>query len=449
MKCILPAVMLVMMCIASLDAAPQEGNSADFQRIPLIESPELQIFLLLRPEATPSDDRFSGFALVNRTDKPLSLRDASYRIDDRETFHRETGQLISSGSLGSGNNYDLLHRDIVEPNTTQPRLPPGESLRLDYSSGHAMGALGILPEDSEGHIVKAKVHLQIELNHRRISSPAEGVPIAFAWLPPDDAGITHLRQRLRQLVRGGDPASRYYSVLYALLHEPRIASVLTIDDLIVGLPAHEQHARPLRQYIDSHFPNDERLVEYTLKLIRQREWLRLREMSESTTLHDARLVPPLMQRLAEQQDLSGAAGPIAKLLSRHKDMMSKNTIGEFGRLVAERSRHFNAHPPSRPLMNWSMEAKLLALTGDASQVPRVVPYLEHREVVVDARFVSVPNNGVSTRVCDVAYNVILDLLGRDGERFTIDIGGPKRDQAQEHVSRNERIKALKVELRQK
>ena len=103
----------------------------------------------------------------------------------------------------------------------------------------------------------------------------------------------------------------------------------------------------------------------------------------------------------------------------------KATTAELGRIAWKRCPLLAAgcipgDPNKRQLWSWQLET--FALTGDASSVSRIVPYLDDKTVVLDVSRLAAVNDGMSTRACDFAYNAILDLLDRPGERFAPRIG---------------------------
>ena len=99
---------------------------------------------------------------------------------------------------------------------------------------------------------------------------------------------------------------------------------------------------------------------------------------------------------------------------------------------------------------WVYELERLALTRDRNLIPTLLPYLDRKEVVVDAKRTALMNSGISTRACDVAYNTILDLLERNGPRFVLETGaaasGRRADPSAEYARRDALIAVLRREL---
>src|SRR4029079_13250283 len=109
--------LLICLSLAFCSPARAEPDSDGFEHIALINHADIDVSLLLRPVATPADREFIGFLINNKTGKPLKLgQSSSYRIDDAKRLDRSTQTLISTGSLASGNEYDLLYRDLININ---------------------------------------------------------------------------------------------------------------------------------------------------------------------------------------------------------------------------------------------------------------------------------------------------------------------------------------------
>jgi hypothetical protein len=445
-------MVVVLLALTSMAAAQPQG----FARVPLIRSEKLDVFLQYLPVASPADEQFIGFALVNKTGAPLAVGGATaYRLDDARTFERGTDKLLGTGALASGNSYDLLHRDVVKPNTTQPPLPPGESLRLGYASSYSLAVAGYLEPGSPGHTIKAVAKLTVELDGKTLSTPEGGVPFQFDWLPPPESATPALRDRLRRLVRSGDPGQRHYYAMALLLDRPLYADALTPDDLITGLRAYEQSGDKLLGYIEDHRPLGDALVNYALDLIRARDHLRMLVLCRSKSLRDARLVQPLLEWFREDPQMRPGGESALQLLSNQIDLAPDRDAltAELGRIALTRCPIVSSGGPVTAEAGWKFqsELRLLTLTHDRTLATRLIRYLDDRTVAIDAKRLSTPNPGVSTRVCDLTYNAIVDLVGRDGERFEIssDFRRPTTQPATaaaEYARRDALIATLRQEL---
>ncbi|CAN5488084.1 hypothetical protein BH10PLA1_BH10PLA1_21330 [soil metagenome] len=438
--------LVLLICARSAIAKPDADG---FKHIPLISRPEFDVELLVRPIAMPADEQFIGFLIVNKTASPLQLgQSCQYQIRDAQRFELGTNKLISTGSLASGNYYDLLHRDLVNPNTTQPPLPVGASRHLNYSSSYSLGLLGIPAKNSAGYHIKSVVHLTMEYDRKMWSTPPAGVPIEFDWMPPDEKGIGAMRIRLQQLLKNGDPGQRFYNVMAASLDYPEVGGAMTGEELIAGLWSWGQCGGKVLEFIDAHRPNDALLVQYALDLAARNDYLHLLVLKQSKSLHDARLIDPYRHWVLGQSDRYGWESAL-ELLSKQLDLAADRPAitAELGKEILSRcplvqSGKLGGDDP----WHWNNEVDLLALTRDKNLIPSLLPYLDHDEVVIDAKRMSLMNNGVSTRVCDVTFNAILDLLERKGERFSYHTEGIRIDPRREYVRRDALIAAMKNEL---
>lgn len=425
-----------------------------FDRVLLVSHADIEVSLLVRPSATPADVEFIGFLINNKTGKAIGPgTSAHYRIDKAELIDRATGKLVSTQSLASGNDYDLFYRDVMDIGAERPALPTGELRRLAYSSGYTMGLLGIPEAGSKGYTIRATVHFTLSFGENQLSTPDWGVPIQFDWLPPDEAGMEAMRKRVREVVVGGDPGVRQDTVLATLLDHPEIGRTVSTGDLLAGLDAWEQRGGKILAYLDEHRVPNDGLVDYALGVIGRRDHLRISVLKDSKSLRDVRLIEPLRAWATSSTNTSGSEDAL-EFLSKQLDLapdrdaltaelgqvwLGRSPITRSGRVQEGREWH------------WVYEMRLLELTRDRNLIPVVVPFLERKEIVVDAKKMALFNSGISTRACDVAYNTIVGLLGRDDPRFKVGTGRRAVELRPaveaEYARRDELIAKLKREVR--
>jgi hypothetical protein len=175
-------------------------------------------------------------------------------------------------------------------------------------------------------------------------------------------------------------------------------------------------------------------------------------LRQSKSLHDVRLIEPLTAWATGQPSFEGAESAL-ELLSKQIDLAPDRDAltAELGTAWLARSpitqkNHFKSENAWR----WTEEVRLLSLTRDRKLIPTFLPYLDRKDVVVDAKMISAVNSGISTRACDAAYNAILDILQRDGERLVLETGlpsvGRRTDQQSEYARREVLIAKLRLEL---
>lgn len=438
-------------------AAVGKPDADGYERVPLVNHADLSISLLVRPVASAADGAFIGFLIDNKTDAPLQIpasTGANFAIEPMQRLDRVTRKPISTGYLAGGNEYDLFHRDVMVLNTQRPPLPMGRSWHTEALSDRMLGALGIVAQGANGFTIQARFHLDLHYNGAAVTTPPEGVPFQFDWIAPDDAGIERMKKRLIATLREGDPGGRLYYVLATHLDHPTIASAASSMDLIAGLEAHEQGsgAEKILQHIDAHRTPGDGLVDYALRLIERRDHLRMHVLSGSTSLRDVKLIEPLTEWTIEPSAHNHGAHFALVLLSKQIDLAPDRDAltKKLGESWLERSPTVRSGQwKPEDAWRWQDEVRRLALTRDKNLIPTLRPYLDRTDIVSDVREMSAANDGISTRACDTAYNVIMDLLGREGERFDIGIGVHRADaraRDQAYARRDAAIAKLKQEL---
>ena len=73
-------VIVAVILLATPLSASFARAAEPWQRIPLLADPRLAVTLLVKTSANPADEDFIGFDLHNRTDQPLPLAHAHYRL---------------------------------------------------------------------------------------------------------------------------------------------------------------------------------------------------------------------------------------------------------------------------------------------------------------------------------------------------------------------------------
>ncbi len=395
-------------------------DDAEFARIPLVADGPLTINLLYRPIANPADERFIGFELVNHSDQTITVTDAKYRISYTIDDSTKRDQL-----LVQGNHYDFLYRDMDATTAKQrPPLGPGTSTHLEYASGYAFSQLGI-PE--KANKVNAVAGLEITYvdvkrkTNRTVFTPQSGVAFAFEWRPPADAQLHQMQVRLRDLVRDSDERQAAALPLIQLLSDPRIAKEVTTDDLIAGLRARGQIGRvPLVEYISKHFPDHPAIKDaYVAAVGRGDRWWVWDLASGKLELKDVRLIAPLVERLKApspqiddlalralypQIPLADDPYAIAKVVSS---------------VVVARSKFVkDAKLPTdeQSARKCQEEITQVWLSRDPAASKYIEPYLGCELLTYDPRIIAVANSQLPMRLCDVAYNTILELRAQAANR---------------------------------
>jgi hypothetical protein len=400
------------------------ATAQEYQRVVLIEDARLDVTLLLQKRATPADENWVGFEFNNKTDAPLLLENASYRLGRVILSDLTTREGLVDTSMASGNSYDLLWRDGERPPEKFPRdyLAPGITKRTVYSSAYSMAILG-WPK-GEGLSAAGAAHFSSRLPGKvQLQTPPEGVAFRFEWCPPDGQGIKSMRKRLlRTLAKPVDQFGDAH-LLRFLLARPEIASVADVPTLLAGLKTQQFVARPaILKHLEAHHARDPRVNEFVLDCMRDHEQELLRQIAGVEGLADASWLPPLVELIVENRrdhTADYALRIFPRVLPLVPEEPRRQAIATAGAAVLQRSALVKADALPEEAWRWQSEVESLALTRDPAAVPVVAKWLGDKTVVVDAKQVAIMNNGVSLRACDIAYNTILTLSSRDGERFTL------------------------------
>lgn len=418
--------MLKVILFLLLVPAALRADAPDYQRVALVEHPRLSAYLLVRSFATPADEAFFGFELVNHTTDPVEVGNANiwYRY---EVWDAATGEVLWNDQGHGGNTYDLLCRErAIAKRTGAPnpyRLEPGSHRYFRYHSISALGQLGI-PDRP----LAVRGHVQFELSSaaEHTNTLPEGVAFEFKWVSPDENGLAKMRERLVQTIAKPVEIAGDAILMDRLLKDPRLTKDLTVEQVISGIRIHEHAARAkLIGYLDTHHPTDEQAIALVLQTVDKHDRLILYGLAAGGThIRDARLIDPLVASLRSSGEDSTWTRAALVILARHRELMvdREATIAELGRIVLARSRWFGPNAPDPAAGDkwylWVNEVNNLVLTGDKGLIPVIAPGLDRREIAVDESMIAVVNNHVSTRVCDVAFNAIMELSGSPPDLFS-------------------------------
>ena len=415
----LPAMLVLLLCAA---ARAEEG----WQRVAAVRSDTLDVTLLLRESATPADPLFVGWELHNKTDAPLLVDNASYRLDDvRATPLDGGGASIWSGFI-RGNDYDLMRREGPPPPKVgyePPALPPGVTRRLAYASGY--GHYRLLDATPGGVKIEGKAFFNLTTQDAdnavtgRYATPQEGVAFTFEYRPPDAAGIASMRRELTAML--DQPPEGVDDVVYAhhlgrLLARPEVAQSATVDTLLAALDPEriDNSARSvIVGYLNDHHASDPAVIDRYVRGLAGRatsEWLR--DLSgEARDVTDARLIEPLAER-SENPRYWSDVGLALGVLVRHRPLADDPAAlsRRLGRVAA------GEVPASfRDGTKWTKTiADLLVDAGDAANAALLAPFLDDERTLYSRRDISLvlgPANGLPIRVKDEAANAALELLG--------------------------------------
>ena len=341
-----------------LSITPLLAND-DWQRVICVDDPSIGVTMLVRRIASPADETFIGFEINNRTAASLKIVNVNFRLDNVTVFSATDNQPIYSTSIAGGNIYDLLWREGNAPKTNGPRdnaVPPGVCRFLRYWSIYTMA---VLKMPDKPLLVSGRIHFEISLLEKNVqknlSTPLAGVPFRFVWQPPEETQLPAMRQRLAHtLATATDPFGDAY-LLGLFLSDKRLTSTLTLDELLKGLEVRKQGERSvILEYIDQHYPTDQKTIDFCLKAISRRDWLLLSDLSKAHFIRDTRLIGPLLDWVRMDAGHSYATHFALVMLHNHRHLMpDRNGISaELGRIVLPSCRQID---PAKSATNKSLD----------------------------------------------------------------------------------------------
>jgi hypothetical protein len=105
---------------------------------------------------------------------------------------------------------------------------------VEQPSDYSAALLGVPPLG--GLSVRCRVYLAVHLRDGRHLRPTEaGVPFAFDWIYPNEAGFKALRARLARLLRSPQNKAHHAYLLGAYLRILQLARAATADELVTAL----------------------------------------------------------------------------------------------------------------------------------------------------------------------------------------------------------------------
>jgi hypothetical protein len=236
-----------------------------------------------------------------------------------------------------------------------------------------------------------------------------------------------------------------------LAYEP-VASAIDLPTLLAGLRRiNPIIARSIIERINRKFPTDDATIDFWTDAINRDDYSLLRELVIAKNVRSPKLVEPLVACI--ERDRQWVPYFALRLLYHQRSVMPDPAAvaKRIAPIILKRTPWLErGELDMAKHVVWYEQMENLALTGDPAMATYFLPYLKSKAIAFRARDMSLINNGVDTRVCDVAYNNLLILLDKPGEPFTMffakDMFGPTLDPAKEHARRDKLIAELKAEL---
>ena len=411
-----PAFPLLLTAFVVGSAPADEAPANVWRETVLLEEKDLTVRLKVLARPSLADTEWMALEFENKGKKPLTVQQASYWMR-AEYRRRGTDQASGSGSLASGNTYDLFPHAWETVPVSRIVLQPGKTYRaVEQPSDYCAALLGLPPPG--GWSVRGRVFISVTLPGKRQLQPtdAAGVPFAFDWLYPDDAGFKTLQARLARLLRAPQNRAYHTYILGAYLRIPQVARAATVDELVTALARRREPFEgraEVAAYLAKHFGNDPAVAAYYRQGLRDADPVVLNDLRH-TALWDRSHVKPLVG-LYESDPLKYHEA-LAVLHKYRDDWIEDRDIVLRLSAVVRRAYPVLGQDVRRlekeGLDRWEDAIMKLSMTGDRSTRILLLPALDDKRAFRSTQFLSLPQGHrvPPLRVCDVALDAALTLL---------------------------------------
>lgn len=411
----IPAFPLLVTALVACAPAEQPPEKI-WQTTVLLKEKDLVVRLKVLAKASLAETGWMALEFENQGEKALTVSDAHYWI--RAEYSRlGAGQPGGSGSLASGNTYDLFPHAWATTPISPIILPPGKPYRtVEQPSDYSSTLLG-LPTPA-GLSVRARIFLAINLADGRHLRVAEqrGIPFAFDWIYPEEAGFQALRARLAQLLRTPENRPHHGNILGTYLGIPQVARVATVDDLVAGLAGRRQPFEgrsAVVAHLAKHYANDPAVTAYYRQRLKDGDAVVLSDLHQKA-LWAPFHVQPLVGLYESDPAKYAEALPVLHMY--RDDWIKDDAIVQRLSAVVQKAYPVVQQGAGRlkegELNRWATAVENLSRTGDAAAIARLRLSLEDKRAFRSTKFLSMPADWrvPPLRVCDVALDAILTLL---------------------------------------
>jgi hypothetical protein len=413
MKTICPYAVCTL-CLVVSPAAAQQPDP--WQTIPVLQSDEVSVRLKVLRKATAADFEWLALEFETKTRAALPVRNAYYHTG-AERVDPKTGQVVATGSLASGNMFDLFPEGWNR-RPAQPELAPAAVQRVaQQPSDYSTAILGMPP--TTGWLIRARLHLTLEVKGQpQLQTPTAGVPFTFEWHPPDQAGYRALRARLKKLLANPEQRPQHDYILGAYLKMPEVAREVTRDELLAAIDRRGEGfggRTALVGGLGERFGKDPVVVVAYRTKLQQGDRAALNDLAGGT-VWDPSLVEPLVA-LFERNPVQYRYA-LDVLHSHHADWARDQKLAR--RLSAVVFKEFpslakpgDAKTPVNE--GWALGVADLAKTGDRAVIDLLRPRLDDRRELYAKPRPDAFGRVLPHRACDVALQAILAILDGDSE----------------------------------
>jgi hypothetical protein len=409
------AVQLLVTALVAGAAADDKTPAKIWRETVLLKEKDLTVRLKVLAKASLADTDWMALEFENTGEAPLTVKNAHYWI--RHEYIRIGTDGGGYGSLASGSSYDLFPHAWATTPVAPIVLPPGKTYRTaEQPSDYSAALLGVPPPP--GWSIRGRLFLALDLSdgrHLRVPE-VSGLPFAFNWLPPDDAGFEAIRARLGKLLRSPENKPYHGYILGCYLRIPEVAKSATVDELLAALTPRRgafEGRHEIAAHLAKRFGNDPAVTAYYRQRLQDGDEIVLDDLNQ-TTLWDNAHVKPLVRLYESNPSKYHAA---LAVLHKHRDDWNKD--GDISRrlsavvhqqypMVRQDPRKLEADKLER----WAYAVNNLSMTGDKEAIALLGPALEDKRAFRSTKRLSMPG-GMRVpplRVGDVALDAILTLL---------------------------------------
>jgi hypothetical protein len=411
----------IFMCAVSLLAA--EGHPK-WQTIEVGNVGNVTVRLKVLSPATLADAEWMMLEFFN-SGRPVRVKSAHYRIES-ERYGLADSKPVRSGSLASGNDYDLFP-DAWKTTPVGEVLIPRYCYRVvEQLSRYSSALLALAPPD--GLLVKASIFLDLELeNGSRLQLPDAGVPFQFEWRYPDEEGFARMRKRLVELLK--KPESEAHKchgyILETLLGISAVSKDIPFEELLTAIDRRSggfDGRECLVKHLDTVGSRRREVVDYYLVRLQKLDIRVCDDLARVPAFWDESFIEPLVTM--HEQEKKAPPFRALHVLSMHSDdwkdrqdipkRLSAVLLNRFGHILKLKPEDFAAaRKDELSLAAWAGFADDLGRTRDTGVLPLLRPFLDCRTQVLDPKtcFSALPGEmPPAFRACDCALDAILLLL---------------------------------------
>jgi hypothetical protein len=447
-----PLLVAALVCRAPADKA----TANVWRETVVLKEKDLIVRLKVLARASLADTEWLALEFENKGPKPLTVTNAYYWMT-AEYRHLGTDQVSGSGSLASGNDYDLFPDAWTTTPVSPIVLPPGKTYRaVQQPSDYGSALLGLPP--AAGLSVRGRVFVSVTLRGKRQLQPADaaGVRFAFDWVYPDDAGFKALRARLSRLLRSPENRPYHTYILGAYLRIPQVARGTTADELVSAMARRREPfegREEVAAYVAKHFSKHPAVAAYYRQRLQDGDAVVFSDLRHAELWNPAHVKPVVGLYESDPRKYHDALGLLNKY---RKDWIKDHDFVRRLSAVVRRAYPVLGQDVRRlekeGLGRWSDAILKLSMTGDRSALVLLRSALDDKRAFASSKFMSLPwgYRVPPLRVCDVALDATLTLLdGSPDEAYRragpMPVGRDNLDAAYAEL-RDRMIAALKKRL---